>query len=107
MQEETDAELIWASTTPVNEEWHHRRKAFDRFQADVLAYNRQAAQVAAAVGVAVNDLYAVVTNAGRDGHLAKDGVHFTPSGYALLGRAVAGAIRSVLQYNSPRERGRE
>jgi hypothetical protein len=31
--------VIWATTTPVNEVWHHQEKSFDRFEADVDAYN--------------------------------------------------------------------
>jgi lysophospholipase L1-like esterase len=35
--------------------------------------------------------------AGRDRLLLDDGVHFTPKGYELLGKAVAKAIRTQLQ----------
>jgi lysophospholipase L1-like esterase len=89
-------QLIWAATTPVNEGWHHARKPFDRFEADVLAYNTVAQQVVAAYGVPVNDLYQTVMNAGRDQHLTPDGVHFSPEGYALLGQAAAEAIQVYL-----------
>ena len=89
-------QLIWATTTPVNEVWHHARKSFDRFQADVLAYNHVARQVVSAHGVPINDLYQTMMDAGRDEHLAPDGVHFTPAGYMLLGQVVADAIRIYL-----------
>jgi lysophospholipase L1-like esterase len=88
--------LIWATTTPVNEQWHHENKAFDRFEADVRAYNDSARQVAEDFGVHVNDLYQVVMDAGRDHCLVADGVHFGQAGYALLGRAVADCIRALL-----------
>jgi len=94
--EENKARVIWAMTTPVNEEWHHERKGFDRFEADVEAYNREAIQIAQKLGVQINNLYEVVMKAGRDGLLQKDGVHFTEEGSALLGQAVAGAVRSCL-----------
>jgi lysophospholipase L1-like esterase len=93
IQEHTAARLIWATTTPVNEAWHHQNKGFDRFEADVLSYNRCARNVTARLGVEVDDLYAVVTGAGRDLVLVPDGVHFSGAGYTLLGRAVAGYIR--------------
>jgi lysophospholipase L1-like esterase len=93
---QTTAILIWASTTPVNEKWHHQNKPFDRFEADVRAYNDAAAQVAARYGVQIDDLFQVVMNAGRDDHLGQDGVHFTPKGYALLGQSVADVIRPLL-----------
>ena len=91
-----DAKLIWALTTPVNHAWHHEKKDFDRFEKDVTAYNNAARRAASDLGVTVNDLYSVVAEAGRDRLLVGDGVHFTPEGYALLGRHVAGAIRPFL-----------
>lgn len=93
IQEHTSARVIWATTTPVNEGWHHQNKGFDRFEADVLAYNRRAQEVTAQLSVEVDDLYAVVMRAGRDRVLAPDGVHFSGNGYALLGRAVTEFIR--------------
>ena len=89
-------QLIWAATTPVNEAWHHARKPFDRFEADVLAYNAIAHKVVTEHGVPINDLYQVMMDAGRDRQLSPDGVHFTPEGYALLGKASADAIRAYL-----------
>jgi lysophospholipase L1-like esterase len=89
-------QLVWATTTPVNEAWHHARKPFDRSEADVRAYNDIAQRVAAAHDIPVDDLYQVIMDAGRDQHLTPDGVHFCPAGYALLGQAVADAIRIYL-----------
>lgn len=87
---------IWATTTPVNEAWHHARKGFDRYEGDVTAYNAIAEGVARRLGIPVNDLYDVVMRAGRDALLLPDGVHFRDEGYALLGDAVARAIRRAL-----------
>lgn len=95
LRSETQAAVVWASTTPVNEEWHHRNKSFDRFEADVVAYNSAAGQVAREVGVPVNDLFAVVPPKDRDTLLQPDGVHFKPAGYALLGESVAKFIIDV------------
>jgi lysophospholipase L1-like esterase len=96
IREQSSTTLIWATTTPVNERWHHENKAFDRFEADVRAYNESARRVADAFGVRVNDLYQVVMDAGRDQYLVSDGVHFSEAGYTLLGQAVAENIRSLL-----------
>ena len=93
---QTQARVIWATTTPVNERWHHERKGFDRFEADVELYNRVARRVARELGVRVDDLFAVVMEAGRDRLLGPDGVHFTPEGYQRLGQAVAAAIRGCM-----------
>jgi lysophospholipase L1-like esterase len=93
----TGASVIWASTTPVNHAWHHANKEFDRYEADVRAYNEVAGEVAAGLGVPINDLYAIVMAAGRDALLLPDGVHYRPEGYALLGAAVARAIAPHLR----------
>jgi lysophospholipase L1-like esterase len=97
IQQRTVATLIWASTTPVNERWHHENKTFDRFEADVLAYNRTAAQVSTRLGIMIDDLCGLVMNAGRNAYLVQDGVHFSSEGYTLLGTRVADVIRTLLQ----------
>jgi lysophospholipase L1-like esterase len=92
----TKARLIWAKTTPVNQTWHHERKGFDRFEADVDAYNRAAVEVAEQMGVPVNDLFQCIMDKGRDRLLSPDGVHFTEEGSQVLGKRVAECIRAHL-----------
>jgi len=92
---ETNAIVVWALTTPVNQEWHHKNKGFDRFEDDVATYNTAAAHVARELNIVVNDLFATVTSAGRDDLLLPDGVHFKPEGYVLLGKGVADQIKRV------------
>lgn len=94
LKTETRATVVWALTTPVNQEWHHKNKPFDRFEADVDAYNAVASDIARELGIGVNNLFAAVTSAGRDNLLLSDGVHFKPEGYALLGRRVAGYLEA-------------
>ena len=89
---ETDSTVIWATTTPVNEAWHHQRKGFDRLEADVIAYNGVAIGVAKALGIPINNLFEVV----NPDHLQPGGVHFTDAGCALLGKAVAEYIQPFL-----------
>ena len=96
LREGTQARVIWATTTPVNERRHHENKAFDRFEADVEAYNAAALEIAESFSLRVDDLFRAVTDAGRDALLLPDGVHFTEQGYALLGGAVADAVRALL-----------
>ncbi len=93
---ETDATILWASSTPVSEAAHNALKPFARYEADVAAYNAAAKEVAGELGVAVDDLFAIVTEAGRDELLMDDGVHFEAPGCELLGRAVAACVREVL-----------
>jgi isoamyl acetate esterase len=96
IQRETDTAVVWATTTPVNEAWHHERKGFDRLEADVLAYNEVAVSVAQELGIPINDLFQVISDAGRDRLLTPDGVHFSDEGSALLGRAVAAYVKPLL-----------
>lgn len=98
MRERTSAKVIWATTTLVNDEGsreaREKNREFRRYDADVQAYNRAAVQVCRKLRVPVNDLYALSRE-----HAAKqlpDGVHFTPDGYAVLGRHVAGVVRKAL-----------
>jgi lysophospholipase L1-like esterase len=93
---ETKAQIIWASTTPVNQKWHHETKGFDRFEADVDAYNEVATRVATKINIPIDDLYTVVVAVGRDNIILPDGVHFTSEGYNILGNAVVKFIKSKL-----------
>ncbi|MHC4985078.1 MAG: SGNH/GDSL hydrolase family protein [Planctomycetota bacterium] len=96
LKTETDATIVWASCTPVNEAWHNATKPFARFEADVNAYNAAAAKIAEELGIVVDDLFSVAMSAGRDELLIEDGVHFKPEGSALLGEAVAECIKGLL-----------
>lgn len=92
----TTGKIIWAATTPVNETCHHERKPFDRFEADVRAYNEAAADICRRHQVPVNDLYATLIDNGVESYLSPDGVHFNDAGYVLLGGKVAEVIRRSL-----------
>jgi lysophospholipase L1-like esterase len=93
---ETRAVVIWASTTPVNDERHRRRKNFERRERDVQAYNKAAEQVMRELTVPINDLHALVVEAGTNGLLGPDGVHFGAEGYRRLGEGVARVVRDTL-----------
>jgi lysophospholipase L1-like esterase len=92
--------IVWATTTPILYERAHRVHGkwqdFDRFEEDVVTYNRAAVEAATAAGVEINDLYSVVESAGREKILHDDGVHFTPEGYERLGKSVADFLRPRL-----------
>ena len=96
LRHRTDAMIVWATSTPVNEQWHNATKPFARFEADVDAYNAAAAEIAQELGIVVNDLFSVAMSAGRDDLLIEDGVHFKPEGGELLGKAVADCIKGLL-----------
>ena len=92
LQRELNGAVVWATTTPVDETWHHQNKGFDRLETDVEAYNAAARVVAEDLGVPIDDLFAVVQREGKARLLTQDGVHFTTEGSQLLGRAVAECI---------------
>ena len=87
---------ILALTTPVLEARQGGRRVL-RFEAEVETYNAMARAVARELNVPINDLHRVVCDAGCEAMLAEDGVHFTPEGTELLGRAVADMIRAALE----------
>lgn len=94
---ETGATLIWATITPVMYERHHELKGFDRREEDVATYNAVALEVARQFNLPVDDLNAVVMQAGREKLMGDgDGVHFFPDGYQVLGMAVADFLRPYL-----------
>ena len=93
---QTGKGILWASTTPVIDERHAAVKPFDRHERDVQAYNAVAAEVMAAEGIPVNDLHAVIVQAGPETSLGRDGVHMTEPGSRALAHAVAQAVGNLL-----------
>ena len=89
----TSARLIFASTTPILDERHSLRgEEFDRFDRDVRRYNEVAFRAMEDLGVPVDDLAWIVEKGGTEALLSKDGTHYTPEGYELLGQAVADCV---------------
>jgi len=97
LEAETDAVVIFATTTPVIEERHNAVKPFHRLNADVQAYNHAAMDlIAERPGVQVNDLHGFVKDLGPEAALVKDGVHFTDEASRKLAEQVSAAIRQAL-----------
>lgn len=97
LEAQTGARLIFATTTPVDDERHHKNKPFDRCMADVQAYNRVAMEVLDSPAIAIDDLYTfAVTRLDPASALVKDGVHFTPAAYQALAAEVASKIQAAL-----------
>jgi dienelactone hydrolase/lysophospholipase L1-like esterase len=98
LKKETRATLVFASTTPIDDERHARRKGgFARTEKDVKSYNETALRVMQKHGVLVHDLHFLVTNAGASKLLSRDGTHYTPSGNERLADAVADCVQRHLQ----------
>lgn len=91
------AELILATTTPINEQAHNAGKEFDRFNAHIMTLNAVVRDLAQSGGIALNDLHAFAREQLLD-ELLPDGVHFTPEGYRRLGERVATVIRERLDF---------
>jgi lysophospholipase L1-like esterase len=90
LQANTDAGLVWATTTPVIESrimLEYRRSA-----EDVLAYNAVAKNIMHETGVSILDLHGVIDGEGAADYISPDGVHMTDSGYAVLAKAVSDGI---------------
>jgi acyl-CoA thioesterase-1 len=98
LENETKADLIWATTTPVPE------GANGRNTGDEVKVNAIAAKVMAKRGVRVDDLYTYVAP-----HLAEyqqpKNVHFTEDGYRFLAKQVAAQIGEVLEKRAARKSG--
>jgi dienelactone hydrolase/lysophospholipase L1-like esterase len=93
IQKETRATMIFASTTPILDERHAKRKAdFDRFESDVRRYNLTALRTLKEVGIVVNDLHWLVEKDGTAGLMTDDGTHYLPTGYQRLAEAVTDCI---------------
>ena len=92
---ESPARLVWATTTPVIDEWHRRVKPFLRREADVLRYNAAALAVMREGEIEVNDLHEVIRRARPELCLRPDGVHVNEHGNVLLAEAVAAAIMAL------------
>jgi dienelactone hydrolase/lysophospholipase L1-like esterase len=93
LQKESSAAIVFASTTPINDERHAQRKTdFDRTEADVQKYNQVARAVMHEAHVPVHDLHWVVQQGGAARLLGGDGTHYTKEGNERLADAVADCI---------------
>jgi lysophospholipase L1-like esterase len=89
---QTEARLIWATTTPVPE----GKVNPPRHSADVIAFNTAAKRVMDESGVAIDDLYSLVKPRLDELQLPVN-VHYNPAGYGVLGRQAAESILKALE----------
>lgn len=88
------AKLIWANTTPVTKQGAPG-ELDDEVNPIIVEHNRMAMQVMREEGVAVDDLYALMSDKLQ---LARgDRFHWQPEGRAVQAAAVADAVRKALQ----------
>jgi lysophospholipase L1-like esterase len=87
----TKARLVFALSTPTNEQWH-KSKGTDRLKVNVDLYNEIARRVMTQNKITINDLHSLVVHAGVNDCLVPDGVHMNENGKTLCADAVAAAI---------------
>jgi dienelactone hydrolase/lysophospholipase L1-like esterase len=102
LKKETSATLVFATTTPIDDLRHAKRRGYDRFDKDVRAYNAVALKVLAKHKVPAHDLHFLITHAGASKLLAGDGTHYTAAGNERLAGAVADCVlRHLLIRSAP------
>lgn len=89
-----NAKICFALTTQVVED-RFTNSDFKRLNKDIEAYNAAALRVMEEENIPVDDLYTVSAQMPVDDH-SLDGTHFTPAGYATLGKAVAEFLEGQL-----------
>jgi lysophospholipase L1-like esterase len=92
---QTEAKLIWCSTTPVP-----KKSSPPRHNDDVLAYNAVAGKVMKENGVPIDDLYAFAQPQ-MEKIQRPDNVHFTTDGSETLAKQVSKVILESLNDLSP------
>ena len=97
IRESTETAITWAQTTPIFHERRDKINTYGRRETDVVEYNASASEVASRYGVTIVDLHRLTRESGMERYMARNGLHFTPEGYAILGKAVAQAIRQELK----------
>lgn len=96
LQRETEATLVFATTTPFLLPFGAETPPAECTVAAVVArYNRAATKVMQAKGVELNDLYGEVMRAGPQRCLGPDKLHMNERGHAVLSRAVVAAVRKA------------
>ncbi|NOY79489.1 MAG: hypothetical protein GXP31_00650 [Kiritimatiellaeota bacterium] len=98
LREKTDATIIFALTTPVNENYQASSGygRVVRYEKDIPRYNMAAKAVAAEMNIPVDDLYTPLFREGIDSILGKDGVHLSAKGVEIAADTVANCIREHL-----------
>jgi len=97
LQNEANAKLVWATSTPVIDERHNAVKEFHRHELDVEAYNEIATAIMKKAGIVIDDLFNIIMSDDIEICLMPDGVHITEHGNNLLTDAVINCILRELK----------
>jgi len=97
LRKATSARLVWATSTPIVEQWHNAGRDFARSNRDVDDYNAAALRVIHEAGVEVDDLHAFVVERGVRETISADGVHLTEDASRALGHEVADFLEPIVR----------
>jgi len=89
----TEAKIIWAATTPVNDNSGVCNNA------EVDRYNAEAARLMKAEGIEINDLNRLLRENINE-HIAEDGVHLTQKGMEACAEACSNILKKQLKAQS-------
>lgn len=88
----TGSSVIWATSTPINEDVHNAAKLSRRYSKDLIAYNRMSLELSARYGFHVNDMFGQLWERDYAALLLPDGIHFTPKGNQVVGDMITASI---------------
>jgi len=92
LQNEANAKLVWATSTPVIDERHNAVKEFHRHELDVEAYNEVATAIMKEAGIVIDDLFNIIMSDDIEICLMPDGVHMAEHGNKLLTETVSKCV---------------
>jgi lysophospholipase L1-like esterase len=96
---EVTPKVIWATTTPAPD--RNNTLGPESSNAAVVARNLISKQIAADLGIEVNDLYELVIGR-REQLQGFANLHFTPEGSQAMGEQIAARILAALQASEPK-----
>ncbi len=86
----TGAKVIFATTTPIGP-----KNAYQRSNADIKAYNKAAIDILVPMGIAIDDLYAVIAS-DIETFLSNDDTHPSEDGARACAESVVCSIRAAV-----------
>lgn len=99
LKELTDAQIIFALTTPVDEQRQASSATYKRVvrrNPDIVKYNQRAVEIAKGFSIRIDDIHTVALKAGVQNVIRDDGVHLTKKGAEIVGKQVALCVLSAL-----------
>ncbi|MBV1881878.1 MAG: SGNH/GDSL hydrolase family protein [Pseudomonadales bacterium] len=90
-----DATIIWATSTPVDENIHNEVKASKRYIEDIAEYNKISVSLSQQYGFEINDLFSKIVELDMSDIFLADGIHFNEKGNGIIGDFISNAIKEA------------